>query len=100
MEYALRRDEGRADCSGLLSSICLIIILLVGLRPTWRGEKERDPHTVPQTAFLALRQGTASPAPLFMRGCQSGPLKSRQKRGSKGRLAPLRGAGNAVWGTV
>ncbi len=22
---------------------------------------ERDPHTVPQTAFLALRQGTLSP---------------------------------------
>src|SRR5437764_671334 len=42
----------------------------MGLRPTWRGEKERG-LPVPQTGSLALRQGTLSPAPLFMRGFQS-----------------------------
>src|SRR5205807_2607177 len=31
------------------------------------GERKvRDPHTVPQTAFLALRQGASPPAPPFM----------------------------------
>src|SRR5437870_888959 len=40
-----------------------LIILLVGLRPTWRREKVRG--------HLALRQGTLSPAPLFMSGCRN-----------------------------
>src|SRR5205807_8901529 len=41
--------------------------LLVDLRSTCRGEKERG-LPVPQTGSLALRQGTLSPAPLLYEG--------------------------------
>src|SRR5438270_11792309 len=40
-----------------------LIMRLAGLRPAWRRGKVRG--------HLALRQGTLSPAPLFLRGSQS-----------------------------
>src|SRR5712692_7868749 len=61
-----------------------LIILLAGLRPAWGGECERG--------HLALRQGTSSPAPLFLSGsqwggeCERGHLALRQGTSSP---APL-----------